>query len=68
MKFEFSSSKPNAVAVTELLLKQLNVKVSISAITQNIDNHPNNLSIVAIADCLTAFQVENYTYNVKNED
>lgn len=54
--------KENAFAVTQHLLKQLKVKATKTGIKQNIENHPNHQSIIAIADCLTAFNVENSTY------
>lgn len=60
--------KENAFAVTQHLLRQLKVKATNTGIKQNIENHPNHQSIIAISDCLTAFNVENSTYLISDED
>lgn len=63
-----SASKVNAVAVTGLLLKKLNVKFSNEGLQQVLEDHPEYPSLLAISDCLTEWQVPNQAYKIAKED
>lgn len=63
----FSGKKQNAVNVTEILLKTLNVKVSNGTIKNALEEHPNFPSLLSVSDCLTEWGVENQTYQIDKE-
>ncbi len=64
MNFKFTSQKENAIAVTEQLLKQLNVKVTANTIHEKLEAHPDFPSFLAISDCLTEWKVGSRSYNI----
>lgn len=58
----------NASAVVVLLLKALNVKVSSSTVDDNLQDHPEYPSLLAINDCLTDWHVPNQAYQISKEE
>ncbi|MBC6110621.1 thioredoxin domain-containing protein [Pedobacter fastidiosus] len=64
----FSRSKPNAVAVIELLLKTLNVKVSKTSIKTTLEEHPYFPSILSVSESLTDWYIENQVYQINKEE
>lgn len=64
----FSPKKDNAVDVTELLLKALNVKVSKSTIKNALEDHPDFPSLLSLSDCLNEWGVENQTYQIDKDN
>ena len=51
--------KTNGPEMTEVLTSLLNVKVSSSTLTKEIEEHPNYPSLLSISDILTTYGVEN---------
>lgn len=67
----FKSLKPkqvNAVAVVNQLLQSLQVKVSKTTISENLQDHPEFPSLLAISDCLTEWHLPNQAYQIAKED
>ncbi|MES2652543.1 MAG: thioredoxin domain-containing protein [Bacteroidota bacterium] len=64
----FSPKKHNAIAVTELLLKKLNVKVSSGTIQQTLEDHPDFSSILAIYDSLIEWNIDSGTFHIKKDN
>lgn len=66
----FKKQQGNVEAVTQLLVKNLKVKVTGTTIKQCLTNHPDYPSLMAVDDCLTEWQVANAAYQTdyKNYD
>lgn len=64
----FTNIKPNPVAVTELLLEQLHVKVNSGTLQQTLEDHPEYPSLLAISDCLAEWQVPNQAYQIEKSE
>lgn len=58
----------NATAVVNLLLKDLNVKVSATTVDHNLQDHPEYPSLLAINDCLTEWHVPNQAYQIAKKE
>ncbi|TKC13118.1 hypothetical protein FA048_05765 [Pedobacter polaris] len=64
----FKARQSNAVAIVQLLLKALNIKVSDSTIKNALEDHPDYPSLLSISDCLTEWYVANDAYQIDKED
>lgn len=58
----------NASAVVNLLLKALNVKVNSTTVDDNLQDHPEYPSLLAINDCLTEWHVPNQAYQISKAE
>lgn len=67
--FKFLQSKqPNAIAVTELLVKELGIKVSRTSIEKSLRDHPEFPSLLSLSDCLSEWHLPNQAYNIAKTD
>lgn len=60
--------KPNVIAVTELLLKALEVNVSPTTVANSLQDHPEYPSLLAVSDCLTEWHIPNQSYSIKKSE
>ena len=67
--FKFLQRKqPNAIAVTELLVKAMGIKVSRTTIEKSLQDHPEFPSLLALSDCLSEWHLPNQAYNIAKTD
>lgn len=57
----------NSFAVLSLLIKDLKVPVTRFTIRENLEEHPDFPSLLAISDCLTTWNIPHETYRVNKE-
>lgn len=58
----------NAVEVPKLLLKCLHIDVSDNSLYNNLQDHPNFPSLLAISDCFTDWNIPNKAYHVSKDE
>lgn len=64
MNLNYRSPKENSIAVTEQLLKLLNINVTSSTIKQKLELHPYFPSFLAINDCLSEWGIDSQCHQV----
>jgi hypothetical protein len=57
----------NVVSVFDLLIKRLQIPVSSFTIKNEVQNHPDYPSMLALSDCLTSWKVPNEAYQLDKE-
>lgn len=60
--------KKNSLSVIQLLFDSLNVKVTKTSISEELDKHPNDFSLLAISDTLNHWHVTNAAYKLNALD
>lgn len=63
MKIMFSK-KANAVALPALLIKKLGIPVSRFSVENDLTNHPEYPSMLAMSDCLTSWKIPHEAYRI----
>jgi len=63
-----TSKMSNVVAVTNLLLQTLNVRVNIRTLKTYLKTHPEYPSLLAVSDCLNEFKVAHQIYAIEKEN
>lgn len=61
------SSQDKTVGVTQLLLKQLNVRVTNTSVRESLLSHPDYPSLLSISEVLTGWKVENAALQLNGE-
>jgi uncharacterized membrane protein len=64
----FTFKRPNLEAILSALLKNLKVKVTVSAADTCLTEHPQYPSVLALSDCLRDWNVDNETYSIDKTD
>jgi hypothetical protein len=60
-------TKSNATAVLTLLINKLKVPVADSTIHENLNDHPNYPSLLAISDCLSSWKIPHESYSLESD-
>lgn len=60
--------KENALAVTQLLLKNIDAKISYDSLKKALYDHPEYPSLLAISDVLNEYHIHNEAYQIKKEE
>lgn len=58
-------TKHNVIYTTSKLLKELQVKISISSIRKALEEHPDYPSLLSISDALTSWKIENISIKIE---